>query len=249
MFAIIFLIKKVHIFNCFVMFSHSKSLLSALIKNKNNKGCHFSPRWHLKVFPSPWEKKLRKATFCPDPQQALSLWTHSSQRPFIAGTMFCTQEMCVHVPSMFPVCFLFQHCSLAGEQFRPTESLRPPAHVFERHLFILKMQMWPTSKTDRQENTREQKERFPVWSPVPPSITPAEITRHENHLNSSRSLSEWPTFQTSRLVSPKSSPADHSSPDLKYWLSHFQKDPGTWRWWCPGQVLPGGGPLTLTPVS
>lgn len=35
MFAIIFLIKKVHILNCFIMFPHSKNLLSALIKNKN----------------------------------------------------------------------------------------------------------------------------------------------------------------------------------------------------------------------
>lgn len=249
MFAIIFLIKKVHTFNCFVMFSHSKSLWSALIKNKNtikHATSHQGDTWSR--FPllekRNWGRLLLPRSSAgslpvnPHLTKALSCRHNVAHRKCVCMCLAC-----------FPVCFLFQHCSLAGEQFRPTESLRPPAHVFERHLFILKMQMWPTSKTDRQENTREQRERFPVWSPVPPSITSTEITRHQNHLNSSGSLSERPTFQTSRLVSPKSSPADHSSPDLKYWLSHFQKDPGTWRRWCPGQVLPGGGPLTLTPVS
>ena len=203
----------------------------------------------LEVVSLSLKKETEEGHFCPDPQQALCLWTHISQRPFLAGTMFRTQEMCVHVPSMFPRLFSFPALLTGWWTVQAHRELETTSSCIWKASVYLKMQMWPTSKTDRQENTREQRERYPVWSSVPPSITPAEITRHQNHLNSSGSLSERPTFQTSRLVSPKSSPADHSSPDLKYWLSHFQKYPGTWRWWCPGQVLPGGGPLTLTPVS
>lgn len=170
----------------------------------------------MKLFPSPCKKKPRKATFAQILSRLSPCEPTSHNGPLLPAQRSAHGKCVCVCLACFPVCFLFQHCSLAGERFRPTESLRPPAHAFERHLFILKMQMWPTSKTDRQENTREQRERFPVWSPVPPSITPAEITRHQNHLNSSGNLSERPTVQTSRLVSPKSSPADHSSPDLKY---------------------------------
>lgn len=61
----------------------------------------------LEVVSLSLKKETEEGHFCPDPQQALCLWTHISQRPFLAGTMFRTQEMCVHVPSMFPRLFSF----------------------------------------------------------------------------------------------------------------------------------------------
>lgn len=82
----------------------------------------------------------------------------------------------------FPFVFSSSIWLLAGELFGPTEISRPPAHVFERHLFILKMQMWPTSKTDRQEMTHWVGEEVSSLEPCP-SLDHTKTTGCQNHLN------------------------------------------------------------------
>lgn len=90
--------------------------------------------------------------------------------------------MQVYLGYFFPFVFSSSIWSLVGELFGPAEISRPPAHVFERHLFILKMQMQPTSKTDRQEMTHWAREEVSSLEPCP-SLYHTEITRCQNHLN------------------------------------------------------------------
>lgn len=96
----------------------------------------------------------------------------------------------------------------------PTEIWRPPAHVFERHLFILKMQMWPTSKTDRQEKTHRAKGEVSNLEPCP-SLYHTEIAHYQNHLNKLLESERRAHNSNERPISPKTSQADGFSPSLE----------------------------------
>lgn len=144
------LINIVHILNFLVL----KGSLLSLTNNKTKKHGTFYQTDIQSSFILPKESNK---LYCCAGSPALS--PHYSPR--LTKALYCQcigvhiGNVCIHMHLgyFFPFVFSSSIWSLAGALFGPTEISRPPAHVFERHLFILKMQMWPASKTDRHEMT------------------------------------------------------------------------------------------------
>lgn len=138
------------------------------------------------------------------PASSLPATPHLTKALYCRHNVLRTGNVCACARRVFPFVFSSSIAPWLVNSFGPTEISRPPAHVFERHLFILKMQMWPTSKTDRQEKTHGAKGEVSNLEPCP-SLYHTQITSCQNHLTSSRNLSEGPTIQMRRLISPKTS--------------------------------------------
>lgn len=164
------------------MFSCGKNSLSELLANtKNNETCHFLARWHTKLLPashSPAKKKLmdnnsaQAPILSSSPLSPLHLikalyWLCSVIH--IGNVSLCTQGIFFRLFSLPAFDYWLVNC------LGPQRSLDHQLMYLKGICLFWKCKCGLPQRLTGKKWPTEWGKRFPVWSPVPPSITPRPL--------------------------------------------------------------------------